>query len=415
MIHSDAENERARTAHTLFAEQDQGGGFGTNTWWHSSDSQSIDIDDGGALPPDERERHVLASRHRGCLVSPLTPASSPPRSNVSIHDKDKKCRLDHSHATLTTTRPFALDLDSPIQLSPVSGRCYSTFNFTAASSNTHATIGTSNCTHHSVEPLADLHNFLAKKPLPSSSSRRPTPSSNPDSARKRRRLEKTSETLVIEHQRPRHREKLVTDSPMPTPPPRNGRRTGGPSDWSSKTTSTFDHSVVSTSQTTTGKQSTLLSPPSLTSRLPVPTNNPLSLQSRASSSVSIDMASSSSASTRTERLHIANKLSRARPDLVAPCYLSKRARQLSWSMKLETREQYLQGLRSISRTDLGDMPTRDTTPHDNLPLEDNFDVDGGMDWDRSRLLTQIVKAQLDVGEQITLPTLACLDSQPRGV
>jgi hypothetical protein len=92
--------------------------------------------------------------------------------------------------------------------------------------------------------------------------------------------------------------------------------------------------------------------------------------------------------------------------------MSKRARQLSWSLKSETREQYLQGLRSISHANSANTSIRGSVSHDSLPLEDV--PNDRMDWNRSRLLTEMITAQLEEGGPVNLPVLACLDSQVPG-
>lgn len=113
-----------------------------------------------------------------------------------------------------------------------------------------------------------------------------------------------------------------------------------------------------------------------------------------------------STSLMARRFRIADKLCRARPDLAAPSYAAKRD---SWRLRSQVREQYREGLRSISDYTAAEISIR-MGPHRTLPLEDTEDV-GVMDWERSRALTEKIRAQLEKGDRVSLPALECLNSQ----
>ena len=133
----------------------------------------------------------------------------------------------------------------------------------------------------------------------------------------------------------------------------------------------------------------------------------LSTQSRSSSHLSftshnrVGASASSDLWLKAERLRIAERLSQARPDLVVPTYHQKRAQQLSWITKTHARDQYLEGMRSSSLADIELA----------LPWEEGDANDSGMDLERSRVLTEMVRHQVERKQDITLPALECLDSQ----
>jgi DNA cross-link repair 1C protein len=103
---------------------------------------------------------------------------------------------------------------------------------------------------------------------------------------------------------------------------------------------------------------------------------------------------------RIERLKMAERLSRARPDLVDPSYPRKRARLLSRHVKAEASEQYAA---AVAR-------------HEEAQGDFSYgcgDEDGGIDWERSRELAKGVREGLERGVHVRslLPTLQCLESQ----
>lgn len=100
---------------------------------------------------------------------------------------------------------------------------------------------------------------------------------------------------------------------------------------------------------------------------------------------------------RIERLKIAEKLSCARPDLVAPTYAAKRMRLLASRIKFEAREQYVAGIRTLTQVhNKGDSGADD---HDNAKL--TFEMVKGdndrVDWDRSRELAETVQEEIRRG------------------
>lgn len=389
---SDAENERARTAHKLFADEAD---LEAHSGWYSP-SQSLD-EGVVVLALDGEKQKLSASPDRGHQARLLTPVSSPARK-IGSRNKRYKRQVDHDYV-MSTGQPSPLELNSPIQLS---GQRHSIALSTPDTSGREASGGDP---FHIPEPLADLNNFLAnRQPSHSSSSRQSTPSNSPQSAPKRRRL--TLENLAMKERSSRDRPNPTHDRSMPILRAHGGSTDGRP-ERSMKMIATVDPSFAPTNQSSSCAHGTLLA---LTPRLPFHSNTFSSFHTGRSPSISAKTASTSpSIATQTERLRIADKLSRARPDLVAPSYVSKRARQLSRSLKSETQKQYLRGLRSISTANSANTSMRGSVSHDSLLLEDV--PDDGMDWNRSRLLTEMVKSQLDGGEQVTLPLLACLDSQ----
>jgi DNA cross-link repair 1C protein len=122
---------------------------------------------------------------------------------------------------------------------------------------------------------------------------------------------------------------------------------------------------------------------------------------------------------RAERLKIAEKLSRARPDLVTPSYPTKRARMMSRTVKEEAKRQYIDATSRLIEAS-GDVSSFQTVDDD----------DGGMDWERSRELADSIREQLanerkrdcrgHVGDpsersrpfSVILPPLTCVESQP---
>jgi hypothetical protein len=114
----------------------------------------------------------------------------------------------------------------------------------------------------------------------------------------------------------------------------------------------------------------------------------------------------------TERFQIADKLSRARPDLVSPSYAPKRAEQSLWNMRSKVQEQYQDGLRSLFHVTMADTSAEAAALECDLTSKDQLENDdSSMDWDRSRELRDTVLAQLGKGEPVLLPGLACLNSQ----
>jgi len=117
----------------------------------------------------------------------------------------------------------------------------------------------------------------------------------------------------------------------------------------------------------------------------------------------------------TERFQIADRLSWARPDLVAPSYAPKRTGQLSWGMRSQAfQEQYQEGLRSISHVTVAGTNVEAAASDCDLMSKDAFGNDSSMDWDRSRELRNTVLAQLGRGQPVSLHvSTANLQVQPK--
>jgi DNA cross-link repair 1C protein len=146
---SDAENERARTAHKLFVEAD----LEAHSGWFSP-SQSLD--DGPSSDRQERKLSASPDRDRIRQVRLLTPTSSPVRLMMGSRNKGKKRQLDHDRI-VSTGRSSALELSSPIQLSPPSRRGHYPTMFPKLNSYGRGASGSGS--HHTSDPLVDLHNF----------------------------------------------------------------------------------------------------------------------------------------------------------------------------------------------------------------------------------------------------------------
>jgi DNA cross-link repair 1C protein len=104
---------------------------------------------------------------------------------------------------------------------------------------------------------------------------------------------------------------------------------------------------------------------------------------------------------RIERLKMAERLSRARPDLVDPSYPHKRARLLSRHVKAEASAQYAAAV------------ARQEEAQGDFSYGCGDEGDGGIDWERSRELAKGVREGLERGVHMRslLPTLQCLESQ----
>ena len=106
-----------------------------------------------------------------------------------------------------------------------------------------------------------------------------------------------------------------------------------------------------------------------------------------------------------QRLSIAARLAQARPDLVAPTYENKREALLGREARAQERayarerEQQKDKMRAhLAAT--GTLLSIGTVDED----------DGGMDWDRSRVLAKVIKADIADGRRPMLPPLVCAES-----
>lgn len=152
---SDAEDERGRTAHKLFAE-------GSVTSQESGQSTPINIRDVMPAPDVVPARTPPQSPQRLARAGPLTPESSPMRRRV---DKGKKRQLDDPDFIPEELKPSLLpsaDITFAVEKS---------------------------------RPFSDLENVLRNRPTPVAS-----PQSSPSAARKRRRLGPSSPRSATENQ-----------------------------------------------------------------------------------------------------------------------------------------------------------------------------------------------------------------------
>lgn len=338
---SEAEEARGRTAHQLFA--DQSGVEGVHIW-PSSPQSSDDLSTDGRLLP--------ASPKQNLQNIPSTPSSSPVRTTSNPRDNCKNQQSNPLHVLPQAELPTS-KLGSPMQLSP--------WSYPALDASRQ--LG---------GPFVDVNNVLGKRVLSHTPPQPSTPAKNwiaTSNRQKRRRVD--TENPAVENQSP------ISD------------RSVGSSSGDS------DAQVAD-------RVAPLLPPHALTfnywrTQSPKKILTPLSGHIQATS-LGIDSA------TITERLHIGDKLSRARPDLVAPSYAPKRIRQLSWSAKSKAEHR---DDRSISPVTMG---VRAAAPDHSIVSTDAFE-DDTIDWDRSRVLADTVLAQLGRGEPVALPALMCLNSQ----
>jgi hypothetical protein len=106
-----------------------------------------------------------------------------------------------------------------------------------------------------------------------------------------------------------------------------------------------------------------------------------------------------------QRLSIAARLAQARPDLVTATYESKREALLWREARADERAHAEERERQKDkmRTHLADTGTL-------LSIGTVDEDDGGMDWDRSRVLAEAIKADLADGRRPMLPPLVCAES-----
>jgi hypothetical protein len=370
---SDAEDARGRTAHRLFAD-DTVAGHGV--FWHSS-SQSINepITNARVLPD------CLAHNIRSGLLSPI---SSPPRTGISARDKGKQRQVDAPGAIEHEHKP-ALQFGS--------------------SYSADVPVNNASASNHLSTPFADVNNILGKRSIPHTPPRSSTPSKSPygtPKRQKRAKMDMDPGKSTVENKSPNSDHSMLKSS---------GHNDVNSAGRSARVTWSDDRFAAPSPQA--GVCSPLLlqlalpskhrtSPPS---KIPTP-------HSGDNHFTSVEMVSHPG--IYTERFQIANRLSRARPDLVAPSYAPKRKGQLSWSMRSKVQEQYQNGLRSISHVTVADTSVEAAASDCDLTSKDAFENNSSMNWERSRELRDTVLAQLGRGEPVLLPALACLDSQPSG-
>lgn len=366
---SDAEDAHGRIAHHLFADDSAAG---NGVYWHSS-SQSIDEPTTNARLLPECLAHNI---HSG-LMSPVL---SPPRTGTSARDKGKQRQVDTPSA-IEHEHKSALQFGSSYYADVV--------------------VNNASASNHLSTPFADVNNLLGKRSIPHTPSRSSTPSKSlyrTPKRQKRAKMDMDSRKSMVEYQSPNYVHSI--------------HQSFGHNDVSSAGRSASDGRFAAPSPQA-GVYSPLLlqlvlpskHQPSPLSKIPTP-------HSGDNHFASIEMVPNPG--IYTERFQIADRLSRARPDLVAPSYAPKRTGQLSWSIRSQVQEQYQDGLRSISHVTVADTNVEAAASDCDLTSKDAFGNDSSMDWDRSRELRNAVLAQLGRGELVSLPVLACLNSQPPG-
>ena len=355
---SDAEDARGRTAHQLFADVDAQ----SNAWWNSS-SQSIS-------DPIQDAQVLLVSPKPDFRVGPLTPASSPVNTRSATHDDRNELQIDH----LPRNPNPNLKIEPSMQWSP--------------DSKSDVSMNSSPPSDDLTTPFANVNNLLGKRPIPHT----PLP------------LSKVARSLIGSPKRKRRRidvdlENTIMKSHSPDHSMHQGKGHVG------RLSCDGDPFAIS-APPDTGARASLFPPLPLPSQYQLPSTKMTPMPLSGTSSVKMMINS--------ERHQIADKLFRARPDLVAPSYALKRTRDLSRRMKSEVREQYQDGLRSMYHTSMVNATLQNALPDHSIPSTDVMEDDSGMNWERSRELTEAVKGQLRRGEPISLPGLACLDSQLPG-
>jgi hypothetical protein len=386
---SDVEDARGRTAHQLFADDT---GAETGAYWHTSSSQSND-------ESSTNVRLSLAPPASNIRNWPLSPTSSPVRIGSTTQDKGKRRQLDPPGVAEQKQEPV-IQFGPTMQLPPTSS--YQSYSVDVAMNSVG--VNSAFAPDHLITPFADVNNVLGKRSTLHTPPRSSTPSGSaygtPTSG-KRVRVDMDLGNSMVENQSPNSDHFMYAghgDDSCAERAARVVRRDDGMADPSPQVAESM-YSLLP---------------------LALPSKRRLSLLANGSPTppsgdkqrTPVERVSHST--LNSERFQIANKLSRARPDLVASSYAPKRTGQLSWSMRSEVREQYQDGLRSISYASVADTSV-ETAVSDRSPrAKDAFEDDSSMDWERSRVLKDTVLAQLGRGEPVLLPALACLDSQLPG-
>ncbi|KAF8959635.1 hypothetical protein BDZ97DRAFT_1666846 [Flammula alnicola] len=129
-----------------------------------------------------------------------------------------------------------------------------------------------------------------------------------------------------------------------------------------------------------------------------------------------------------KRMDIAQQLAEAYPDMVAPSYAQKRARQLA-RLKKKEKERATAAMAAanafniLSPTPAVNQQARLSSPSSRklapartiLSFETVEDDDGGMDWNRSRMLADALREDLKHGRKPSMPSLICAQSQSQSL
>jgi hypothetical protein len=313
----------------------------------------------------------------GVQVGPPTPISSPVRAGTATQDKGKKRQIDH-HDWIPQEQWPKPTLES--------------MQITLSTNKLHSAVLNISMSNEAATPFADVNNVLGKRRRPLTSPRPSTPRRSLEVSPKYRKRRRRNMSPSAENKSP------VSDHSLePSSYDACDHTTG-------YSTKMVDGVTASSARVIRGIRASSLEP----ALSPKGRTSPLCGKSPTSPKDDrIEMVLDAAA----ERFQIANKLFHARPDLVTNSYTPKRARQLSWSMKLEARKEYRDCLHSMHRPSI----VNTTRPAGRrIPSKDTAGDNNEMDWEHSRTLTNNVLEQLGRGEPVSLPDLVCLSSQNPG-
>ncbi|KAL0946208.1 hypothetical protein HGRIS_012467 [Hohenbuehelia grisea] len=424
---AESDDERGRTAHKLFAAQ-AGLDDKENQWWHSSSPAQSQIFS------DQPEAVLQAVGLRQTPMQLLSPNSSPlrkrglrtPISSPIRQAKDKRPRDEQ-------TRRVPLSPTSRLQSWP-------------EPADGPSVLSTSRIDVHASNPIASTSRVTLSAVLPADETltrvpKQLVPALKPP-FRLASRVKQPSSTRAKGKEREREVIYITSSSPCPPDPhPRsttqkrgtfNDMSSGG---MTSKVISSSNHAKRPTSLGSQGSGSSVdtvrpskrrkghhsptnpvelrpIPKPTLHNqdKLPSVTNIPSQSELRstklvpaATSSTSISPRRVAKRMRKTERHAVADRLAKARPDLMAPTYHAKLERRTAKLCREETREQYREGMRSFGNITEEVKASSFETVHS--------DGDASVDWERSHALAEELRQKVAKGERIQLPRLICAESQ----
>lgn len=367
-----SDDERGKTAHRLFAEL-AGVTDEQHQWWlSSSPSQTVDSNAHTPILNGIEKPYGSTKRSPAGAVFPgldrLTPASSPVRAlpRKRIQGTKRRLELSPPHTPpRPVKRPFTemLTLSSPFQMSGPLGRSSSSESaaFPIASSSRLPPLPLA----HQSPPLLELNNRVFRRVVSSPADMNETPklSKRQASARVPTLDENTSHGHV---------------------------QVGGPTD----------------SRPRNAPHSPQIRKPASQQYLnPSPRSNALRKMQHSVQPRLVKSPGKGASRVQSERLRIAERLAKARPDLVIPSYGVKRATLLAREAKHQVRAS--PGPGGSSKRPLPLLSATKTL----LSFETVDDDDGGMDWNRSRELAEALRADIASGRRPMLPALTCAESQ----
>ena len=365
-----SEDEKGKTAHLLFAPM-AGIKGNEHTWWVSSPASQRS--NAWVLDDLEREESRLAANSPTSLgigaplAKPLTPASSPVhpvrRTQCSplqvVLAPRKRTRHSGSMSPSRTPPHLRKQLFSgdPIH---------------------HSRFDTS--PHTSIAILPGKQSLIASV---ASSSRLPAP------IRQRRDLP-SSPLLEVKNQPPKRTPTLAD---------------GGTFGASKRNTSTPTHDVTPSATRDQNRAYHEVSrPPCTAHQLP---NHCLPEMREEGRRVCNQDRRARRSQLHAQRLSIAERLARARPDLVAPTYESKREALLAREARAQERARE-RGKDQQKNRMKAHLEATGTLLSFGIVDDDD---DGGMDWDRSKMLAEAVKADIANGRRPMLPLMVCAETQ----